>query len=59
MLALKSLFRSGASIKSFNNQTRVMLASQQNKLFSAFVNHRDTHDNHEATPFEFTNDNYK
>jgi NADH dehydrogenase (ubiquinone) flavoprotein 2 len=29
------------------------------KPFSAFVNHRDTEDNKEETPFEFTKDNYE
>jgi NADH dehydrogenase (ubiquinone) flavoprotein 2 len=28
------------------------------RFFSAFVNHRDTEDNKEETPFEFTKDNY-
>jgi len=27
--------------------------------FGAFVNHRDTDDNSESTPFEFTPENYK
>ena len=27
--------------------------------FSMFVNHRDTPDNKEETPFEFTTENYK
>ncbi len=27
--------------------------------FGAFVNHRDTDDNQGATPFEFTEENYK
>jgi hypothetical protein len=28
------------------------------RFFSAFVNHRDTQENREETPFEFTEDNY-
>lgn len=27
--------------------------------FGAFVNHRDTEDNRESTPFEFTAENYE
>lgn len=33
------------------------LPSQQ-RGFSAFVNHRNTQDNNEDTPFEFTKENY-
>ena len=31
----------------------------QKALSSHFVNHRDTPDNNESTPFDFTEDNYK
>lgn len=29
------------------------------RAFGAFVNHRDTNDNLEETPFEFTEENYE
>ena len=29
------------------------------RMFSSFVNHRDTADNNEDTPFEFTKENYE
>lgn len=33
---------------------------KQNKFFSShYVNHRNTVDNNEETPFDFTNENYK
>ena len=35
-----------------------MLRKQQ-RCFSVFVNHRDTADNLEETPFEFTEENYE
>ena len=31
----------------------------QQALFSSFVNHRNSEDNLEQTPFEFTTDNYE
>jgi NADH dehydrogenase (ubiquinone) flavoprotein 2 len=36
-----------------------MMLINQKRLFSAFVNHRDTEDNREDTPFEFTPENYE
>ena len=36
-----------------------MIVSQQSRSMGAFVNHRDTEDNVEETPFEFTEDNYE
>ena len=36
-----------------------MLGAQANRSFGAFVNHRDTEDNLEETPFEFTEESYK
>jgi NADH:ubiquinone oxidoreductase subunit E len=35
------------------------LVAQRQQPFSAFVNHRNTEDNNEDTPFEFTEENYK
>lgn len=35
-----------------------MMMSNQQRLFGAFVNHRDTADNLEESPFEFTQENY-
>lgn len=32
---------------------------QSKRCFGAFVNHRDTADNIEETPFEFTEESYK
>jgi hypothetical protein len=29
------------------------------RMFSAFANHRNTQDNNEDTPFEFTKENYE
>lgn len=40
----------------------LILASQRQsgvRLFSAFANHRNTQDNNEDTPFEFTKENYE
>jgi hypothetical protein len=37
----------------------VQLLRAQNRCFGAFVNHRDTADNLEETPFEFTEENYE
>ena len=35
-----------------------MMVPQQKRMFGAFVNHRDTADNLEESPFEFTEENY-
>jgi NADH dehydrogenase (ubiquinone) flavoprotein 2 len=35
------------------------LSQSQLRMYSAFVNHRNTPDNLEETPFEFTNENYE
>ena len=51
MISLRSLF----SKAHLSQPTR--LASTP-RYFSAFVNHRNTEDNNEDTPFEFTKDNY-
>ena len=43
-------------------RTRLLASSFQRtpiRSFGAFVNHRDTDDNLEETPFEFTGDSYK
>jgi NADH dehydrogenase (ubiquinone) flavoprotein 2 len=34
------------------------MVNMANKSFGSFVNHRDTDDNLEQTPFEFTEDSY-
>lgn len=36
-----------------------MMVPKQARMFGAFVNHRDTQDNLEETPFEFTEENYE
>lgn len=36
-----------------------MLVPKQQRMFGAFVNHRDTADNLEESPFEFTEENYE
>ena len=35
------------------------LSQVSSRSFGAFVNHRDTDDNLEETPFEFTQENYR
>ena len=35
------------------------IATYNNRSFSAFVNHRNTEDNLDETPFEFTKENYE
>jgi NADH dehydrogenase (ubiquinone) flavoprotein 2 len=52
MIGLRALF-SKASIAA-QQQARLITA----RSFSAFVNHRNTDDNNEDTPFEFTKENY-
>ena len=37
---------------------KAQLLQAQSRRFGAFVNHRDTEDNLEETPFEFTEENY-
>ena len=37
----------------------IQVTQVQGRQFGAFVNHRDTEDNLEETPFEFTEENYK
>jgi NADH:ubiquinone oxidoreductase subunit E len=72
MLALKSIYRScstGMILQCRSKGTYLMnmlsksqnmyVMSQQQRGFSAFVNHRDTEDNKEETPFEFTKENYE
>ena len=39
--------------------TKRQIASASSRSFSAFVNHRNTDDNNEDTPFEFTKENYE
>lgn len=34
-------------------------AAASQRAFSAFANHRNTQDNNEDTPFEFTKENYE
>jgi len=66
MFALKHFYRSSNSIRSINNNSfllRLLTHPQQATLqvrnFGAFVNHRDTTENREETPFEFSNENYE
>ena len=40
-----------------NNKSQI-LQMKSLRSFGAFVNHRNTEDNLEETPFEFTQDNY-
>lgn len=40
-------------------QQAACMVSQTQRAMGAFVNHRDTSDNLEETPFEFTEDNYQ
>jgi NADH dehydrogenase (ubiquinone) flavoprotein 2 len=62
MFAFKQYLR-GSSCQSFNSLQQLpaprMVLSLQQRNFSAFVNHRDTEDNLESSPFEFTEENYK
>ena len=37
----------------------MMVAPLKARMFGAFVNHRDTADNLEESPFEFTEDSYE
>ena len=50
MIGLRSLFNKTLSVRSAVGGTR---------MFSAFANHRNTEDNNEDTPFEFTQENYE
>ena len=69
MFSLKSLYRSSNLLRANKNSTQLlnllaqqqpaMISTIQNRSFSAFVNHRDTEDNSEETPFEFTKENYE
>lgn len=62
MFALKALTRAASKV----NPTTFFLLQRpattlqriQRAQFSAFVNHRDSEDNLEQTPFEFTDENY-
>ena len=40
-------------------QPRVSVMSQNVRMFGAFANHRNTEDNLEESPFEFTEESYK
>lgn len=42
-----------------NQSRRIVMPMAQSRKFGAFVNHRDTSDNLEETPFEFTEENYE
>ncbi len=53
MIGLRSLFAKRGGIAALQAQRQ----SQRN--FSAFANHRNTEDNNEDTPFEFTKENYE
>ncbi len=65
MIALRALFAKVIIPITHQQTMRVvsrgpmMLASQQTRAFSAFSNHRNTEDNNEDTPFEFTKENYE
>lgn len=63
MFALKALTRTAPKINTaafFLLQRPVtQLQRLQKAPFSAFVNHRDSEDNQEQTPFEFTDENYE
>ena len=37
---------------------RMMMANSSHRTFGAFANHRDTEDNLEESPFEFTDESY-
>jgi hypothetical protein len=54
MIALRALFNKVAV-----NSTRATALSSNARYFSAFSNHRNTEDNNEDTPFEFTKENYE
>ena len=50
------------SLRQMWTRQGLILASQRQsgvRLFSAFANHRNTQDNNEDTPFEFTKENYE
>ena len=67
MISLKSLYRSSQLLRSSTQKSNMLsaLLSKQNPVafnsrsFSAFVNHRNTEDNLDETPFEFTKENYE
>ena len=40
-------------------QPRMSIMSQNMRMFGAFANHRNTEDNLEESPFEFTEESYK
>ena len=64
MFALKSFSRyllkpHSSSIPLLKLNRQSLMLSQNYCSFSAFVNHRNTEDNNEDTPFEFTEENYE
>jgi len=55
---LSQLFKTNRSLYTFSKNSK-MVSSVAQRNFGAFVNHRDTSDNLEETPFEFTEENYE
>ena len=53
MIGLRALFAKSGSFAAMQT------ARQSQRGFSAFANHRNTEDNNEDTPFEFTKENYE
>lgn len=53
MIGLRVLFNKVAQRK------QVAAVAQGSRFFSSFSNHRNTEDNNEDTPFEFTKENYE
>jgi len=45
-------------MRSVITSNNLAIVAQSKRTFGSFVNHRDTEDNIEETPFEFTEDSY-
>lgn len=58
-LALKNIYQINSYKKSFNNNSRALHKSQKSSFSNVYVNHRDTIDNNQDSPFDFTEENYK
>ena len=59
MQALKQLYLRSSVTNTSRQSTYLRSLLKPHRSFSAFVNHRDTQENKDETPFEFTKENYE